>query len=225
MKPYKTYNFWATLLNDFNHYQNEVGYEKGDDFVPFVTEQNLIDKLNRVPFEATEAMDKGNAFELAVGLNKNEVVFGEKNYSFDKTLIGQLHEKVAGGAYQKGLKYTITFDDCMVNFYGYADFIRRDTIIDLKTTGQYTFPKFDKSFQHKVYLCGANQMGYKLNKFQYLVTDFKDYFYELYPFDEEKYHQELKMIAIDLIAFINSRRLMITNEDLFNFNYLDNRII
>jgi len=225
MNKYKVYNFWATLLNDFSHYQNEAGYEKGEEFFPFVTEQNLIDKLNRVPFQSTEAMDKGNAFELAVATNQSEVVFGENKYDFDKALVNNLNSMVSGGAYQKGLKYTITFDDCTVNFYGYSDFIKRDTIVDLKTTGQYTFPKFDKSFQHKVYLLGANQMGYKMNKFQYLVTDFKDYFYELYPFDEEKYHQELKMMAVDLIAFIQSRRYFITNENLFKADYLNLRIL
>ena len=221
----KVYNFWATLLNDFSHYQNEAGYEKGEEFFPFVTEQDMIDKLNRVPFESTEAMNKGTAFESAVAFNDANIKVDDKQYSFDKELVLTLHEMVTGGAYQKGLKYTITFDDCRVNFYGYSDFIKRDTIIDLKTTGQYTFPKFDKSFQHKVYLLGANQMGYELNKFQYLVTDFKDYFYELYPFDEEKYHHELKMLAVDLIAFIKSRRYFITNENLFEADYLDLRIL
>jgi len=224
MSKYKVYNFWATLLNDFSHYQNEAGYEKGEEFFPFVTETNLIDKLNRVPFESTEAMDKGNAFELAVATNQSEVVFGDKKYDFDKALVNNLSSMVSGGAYQKGLKYTIGFDECMVNFYGYSDFIKRDTIVDLKTTGQYTFPKFDKSFQHKVYLCGANQMGYKMNKFQYLVTDFKDYFYELYPYDLDQYDADLRFIAKDLIGFIESRRLMISNENLFREDYLDFKI-
>jgi len=225
MSKYKVYNFWATLLNDFSHYQNEVGYEKGEDFFPFVTETNLIDKLNRVPFESTEAMDKGTAFESAVASNQHDLKVYDRHWTFDKELVTKLHEMVAGGVYQKGLKYTITIDDCMVNFYGYSDFIKRDTIIDLKTTSQYTFPKFDKSFQHKVYLCGANQMGYKLNKFQYLVTDFKDYFYELYPFNEEEYDADLRSIAKDLIGFIESRRLMISNEDLFRADYLDFKIL
>jgi hypothetical protein len=221
----RVFNFWATLLNDFSNYQNEVGYEKGDDFIPFVTEKDLIDKLNRVPFQSSEAMDKGNAFELAVCTNESEVIFGENKYFFDKELVSKLNAMVSGAAYQKGLKYTLTFDDVMVNFYGYSDFIRRDTIVDLKTTGQYSFPKFDKSFQHKVYLLGANQMGYKLDKFQYLVTDFKDYFYEIYPYDAEKYSNELKSIAVDIINFIQSRKDLITNENLFKADYLDMRII
>ena len=221
----KVFNFWATLLNDFSHYQNEVGYEKGEDFFPFVTEQDMIDKLNRVTFEASDAMFKGSAFESAVCFNTPSLLYSDKQYNFDKELVNVLHEKIEGSAYQKGLKYTITFDDCTVNFYGYSDFIKRDMIIDLKTTGQYTFPKFDKSFQHKVYLLGANQMGYNMNKFQYLVTDFKDYFYELYPFDKEKYHHELKMLSVDLIAFIQSRRYFITNENLFKADYLDSRIL
>jgi len=225
MSKYKVYNFWATLLNDFSHYQNEVGYEKGEEFFPFVTEIDLLDKLNRAEFEPTEAMEKGTAFESAVALNSTNFRYSDKEYTFDKELVTKLHEMVAGGVYQKGLKYTIAMDDCVVNFYGYSDFIKRDTIIDLKTTSQYTFPKFDKSFQHKVYLCGANQMGYQLNKFQYLVTDFKDYFYEIYPFNKEEYDADLRSIASDLIGFIESRRLMITNENLFREDYLNFKIL
>jgi hypothetical protein len=68
-------------------------------------------------------------------------------------------------------------------------------------------------------------MGYKLNKFQYLVTDFKDYFYELYPYDLDQYDADLRSIAKDLIGFIESRRLMISNEDLFRADYLDFKIL
>jgi hypothetical protein len=221
----KVFNIWATLLNDFYLYQTEAGYDKGDDFIPFVSESQLIDKINRVPFEPTEAMEKGSAFEKAIYINEPTVQRGEgKEFKFDADLVKSMHHFVKGSTYQKGLVYSFLMDDFKINLYGYSDFISRDTIIDLKTTSSYSFPKFDKSFQHKVYLMGANQMGIFVNKFNYLVTDFREYYYELYPYDPYLYENELKVICSDLIGFMESRKLLITNTDINREDYLNDRL-
>jgi len=215
MKTHKTYNIWATLLNDFSHYQREEGFERGGEFVPFCNEQDLINKLNRVPTEKTEAILKGVAFETSLQTLTPEVEIEGKVLKFDPELVKSMARITEGSVWQIKVEKTIVISPAIsIKLYGYMDAIKMDTGIDVKTTGQYTFPKFDRSFQHKVYLLGANEMGIHLNKFMYLVTDFREYYYEVYPYEPDKFMKELAVISSDLIDFIDSRKGLIINEKL-----------
>lgn len=215
MRIHKTYNIWATLLNDFSHYQKEEGFERGGEFVPYCDENALINKLNRSEVLKTDAILKGVAFETSLQTGQTEIEIEGQIMKFDSDLVKSMSRITEGSVWQTRVSKSIVLSPAIsVNLYGYMDAIKMDTGIDVKTTGSYSFPKFDKSYQHKVYLMGANSMGIHLNKFMYLITDFREYYYEVYPYDPEKFTKDLTIISGDLIDFIESRKELITNENL-----------
>ena len=216
----KVYNFWATLLNDFSSYQKEEGFEKGDGtFHPFCDELMLIDRLNRVQGEPTEAMKKGVAFEECLRYNKTSHSIDNLKFDFDAKLLESMGTICHNGIWNTLVEFTIPVDtDVAVRLYGYIDCIKQDTCIDVKTTSSYSFPKFDQSYQHKLYMIASNHSGIYLNKFMYLITDFRDYYYEVYPYDPSKYMNDLIAISKDLIGFIESRKILINNPRLITIS-------
>jgi len=85
----KRYNFYATLLDAFQRYLDaESIYEKYfNEKMSFAeyeaqTKQELIDKINRVPFDS-DAADKGTAFNelvdvLAHRISSDKITFTEE---------------------------------------------------------------------------------------------------------------------------------------------------
>lgn len=203
-----SYSFYPTLLNDFSNYQHTRML--GESFI-LCNEQQLIDKLNRVPYPQTEPMLKGIAFEKALQ-NK---IYTSDGFEFEMSVIDEMIPIVEGGFWQTFVEHEIIVDGKRVRLYGYIDVIKKNRSIDTKTTKQYEWPKFEHCFQHQVYLLGANAMGFHLDHHQYLVTDFKHVYKEDYFIDVDLMTGQLQKVCRDLIFFIESKRELITNPKLF----------
>lgn len=202
------YKFYATLLDAYQWYLTS---EQDEAF------QDLINKINRVPFKS-EAADKGKAF--------NELVDDEtilevtdkvkyKGFKFDRELINYLKAYFTGAVRQVYTSAELPTSRGLVSLYGLGDYVFQDTAFDLKTVGYYEFPKFFHGWQHKIYTYCFNQNNIQVSKFEYTVTDFNTVFKEQYVYKPEQHIQELKSICVGFIDFLERHRSLITDKKVF----------
>jgi hypothetical protein len=212
------YKFYATLLDSFAYYLSDV--DNDDAF------QNFIDKLNRVPFKS-DAADKGSAFneliDSAIGfeplyIEKGNyiVTYKDNKYKFKKNIVDEIVIHVKGCFPQLFVSGVLKTNKGNVELYGYLDYLNKYKIIDLKTTGRYTFPKYLSAWQKKIYPYCLNEMGIKVDTFEYLVTDFSNIYIEEYPYKPKVDIPEIAMFTEQLIDFIELNRNLITDQKLFN---------
>ena len=205
---HKRFKFSPSLLNAFDYYRTEKMF--GERIAE--TEQSILDKLNRIPFPQSEAMLKGIAFE-------DELRYGEPQvgFTFDEKLIQRGREELLGGFWQTWLHTEIKVGRYDVVLHGYSDVICRHKNVDVKTTSYVSsLPMYLNSYQHKVYLLAANDMGIKLNEHRYMITDFKEWFYEDYGFHRERYTEDLQEVCGELINFVETNLDSITNVRIFD---------
>jgi hypothetical protein len=189
----KRYNFYTTLLDAFQRYLDaESIYEKYfNEKMSFAeyeaqAKQELIDKINRVPFDS-EAADKGTAFNelvdvLAHKITSDKITFTEEKgiytvkhkdriFNFDKAICEAISEKIKGAIPQYFCSADLNVGDNIVNLYGYIDEVKEFTIIDIKTTAKYQAFKFRNNWQHVVYPFCLFKSGINIETFVYLVVE------------------------------------------------------
>lgn len=182
--------------------------------------QELIDKINRVEFKS-EAADKGTAFNVLVDSildsgDKIEVdIIKFDGFDFKTKIVEHFVYELKGAIAQVRVESTIETDNGFVLLYGYADEIKGDTCIDIKTTGSYDFPKYLHNWQHVVYPYCLNKMGIECNNFTYLITDFNNIFKEDYRYNPKKQLNRLKAELNDFIFFLEMNRESITDKKIF----------
>ncbi len=217
------YFIYPTLLDSFQRYLNNSESEV----------QEIIDKINRVPF-VSEAADKGTAFnEVVDQFLKDRKLYedfiqgadAEWNctfkredrswvFSFKKSILQEFYNRLAGAVPQIYLESEIMTKYGEVRLYGYADEIKGDTIYDIKTTSKYEFPKFLHNWQHRAYLHSQYQNESFVDRFQYLVTDFNNIFTEDYAY-HPRMERELILICERLIEFVEDNRDRITDRKIY----------
>jgi hypothetical protein len=208
------YKIYPSILDAYAWYKKSESPE---------CKQELIDKINRVPFQS-EAADKGTAFNELVDLkisepscnlciDKDEYGFGP--FWFKIPIVETFAEELKGAIPQQRVEATIETDNGLVLLYGYADEILADTCIDIKTTKSYEFPKFMHNWQHVVYPYCLNQMGIECNNFIYLITDFNNIFKEEYKYNPAKQLNRLKAELNDFIFFLDMNKDVITDKKIF----------
>lgn len=151
------YRIYPTLLNLFDRFQ------KG-----YVTENELVDRINRLPIPQTEAQAKGSSFEEAVIKGIDEELYDPEILSKVRSLLPRPMLKT-----QVYCEYRL--DDVML--YGYVDVIGKMLAVDIKTTRNYVPGCFAKSHQN-FYLPALKSRG--IRTLRYVITDFKDVYQEDY---------------------------------------------
>ena len=203
------YRFYATLLDAYSWYLQS---EQDEAF------QEFINKINRVPF-TSEAAEKGKAFNELVD-DKNILKVQDKvrykGFDFKVSLINDFKAYFSGAASQVYTSTTLYTNRGLIELYGYADKILRDTCFDIKTTGRYEFPKFINGWQHKVYPFCFNRNNIFVDKFEYTVTDFNNFYKETYFYNPERDIAAIKGICESLVDFIELHRGLITDKKIFN---------
>lgn len=115
--------------------------------------------LRRKPFEPTEAILKGMAFEDAVRAQS------EGRAESQNETVRELGKLLGGGLWQQKLSAQVNLAGREVLLCGVADVIKGDTIFDLKRTAAYAEGKYEGGLQHWIYLqCSG------LPKFRYLAA-------------------------------------------------------
>lgn len=160
-------------------------------------EQELLDSINRVPHEPSEAADKGTAFNEIV-----DCLIEHRPSSRDDVTIRSVPFGTGKAVEAKINCFTFLFDaqfckdtaqyfaGCIPQFlceavlhtrygdvllYGYADEIGPDVVYDIKTTKQYNFGKFVHGWQKDLYpycLIESGQME-EVKEFEYTVYVWK----------------------------------------------------
>lgn len=189
------YRFYPTLLDRFQSYldtqaedyfyQDEEGkwhknYSEIEDTLHFSQEevdallkQELLDAINRVPHEPSEAASKGTSLNEVV-----DCIIHHRNSDNDSVKIctTDLNGVKAIKATCDGFTFLFDIDFCKsiaeyfkdslsqvftsanietkfgeVELYGYIDELRENKVFDLKTTSRYEFGKYAKYWQRHIY--------------------------------------------------------------------------
>ena len=253
MKP--KYNFYATILDSFQNYLDRAElYQKyyGFSETPPYTEvewdekmeRELIDKINRVPFES-EAADKGTAFNEVVDCiienRKSSIINVEKVFSephgiepnsgevFNSNLIAlkatyktntfefpiYLCREFAN--YFKGALTQQRVSGLIETCYGIVEVYGViDELMPLSIHDIKTTSKYE-AFKYK---SGWQHIVYPyctgINDFEYNITDFKDTYTEKYVFDKINDTERLKKHCQSFIEFISLNKNLITDNKIFN---------
>lgn len=187
------YKFYPSLLDKFEKYlradeevesfwniDRETGeYKRSPEEIEAELKQDLINGINRVPFES-EAADKGTAFNAIIDCyvhNKKHVpdkrnpyqivgnteantvqvyfpktdIAPERNFLFDRAWCIEQARYFADSLSQVFVKAMLSTQYGDVELYGYIDELRRDTVYDIKTTSKYAFGKYEHGWQRHVY--------------------------------------------------------------------------
>lgn len=246
--PKPDYRFYATLLDSFQNYldsdENWNAFYGSSENPTYTIEeytekcrQELIDRINRVPFDS-ELADKGTAFNEVVdceiegrGSDKVEIgkVFNQEyvltgisaNYNsrefvFPIEIVSEFANYFRGAVTQFFCTGILPTKYGLVQLYGYIDELMPESIHDVKTTKQYSAGKFRKHWQHLVYPYNLMQMGIDIRRFEYNVTDFRSTYTEMYMFDRVKDTARLMNHCERFIEFLMTYRDEITDKKIFN---------
>lgn len=241
------YNIYPSLLDkfqnyldsekDFNKYGDAVGCSYDDWMQRKTTE--LIDAINRVPFES-EAANRGTAFnELVDALisgKKVEVIEGKNEFfykwKYKETSFNfpvQIAERFAfyyatqGAISQEYCEAVINTSFGRVRLYGYIDELLPHEVHDIKTTKHYTRGKYFNKWQRFVYPYCLSECGCIVKSFIYAVTDFKNTYIEEYNYNHETDAKILRDYVERFITFLEVNKKLIHDRKIFNYRYGKNK--
>lgn len=210
------YNFSPSLLNQFSLFLTEEGFEKDGEQIPFVSFEKLIDAINKVPYQTTEAQQKGIDFENDVieYAQGNKDILNGKDIFYSNCIV-EITERLPD--YFVAQRYVSKqYKDIL--FYGFCDVVGGARIIDIKTSSQtYSFGKFLNSHQN-LYLWALQEHGFK--SMEYLFTNFKTVFPETYHVENYSFDNLLNQMQ-DFSEFVEDHRNLIYNQKIFNYRYGD----
>jgi hypothetical protein len=207
-----------TLINSYQYYIQDEFKSPADSRADF------LKTLSRERFEPNEAMQKGIDFENDIyetcnnnciaNFNKIEPRFVQLVLENGVALTKDMKERtvmhqyincvvdfaniVKGGLWQQTCKKDLQVGDKEFLLYGKMDVIKRDTIYDIKFTGNYEIGKFLDSAQHLIYLYCSG-----LPTFQYLISDGKDYWIEDYH-NHIDIENEIKSKISDFLGYLEN---------------------
>lgn len=250
-----SYNFYATLLDSFQNYlDSDILWEKfwGGSADPKLSiseyaeqcKQDLLDRINRVPFDS-EAADRGTAYNEIVDcliehrntdkmrvskvFNENNLVvalkaeYKEREFVFPIEMCRDMADSFKGAIPQYYCEGILPTKYGNVKLYGFIDELMPDSIHDIKTTSSYQAFKFKNHWQHYVYPYCLMCMGSDVPSFMYDVVlinskdPFKyDFYREAYCFLPHLHIPRLTEHCERLIEFINANRELITDKKIFN---------
>lgn len=218
----------------------------------------LIAKLNRVKQPPTEAASRGTALnEIVDSLIMNRSVRedmtatkGEANgnypvwnatldgfsFCFDAILVDTLYEELHDCLCQVFTKAEIEVPQGIVTLYGFPDYVRDNSVIDLKSTSNYNgskesgvwLPKYRDHWQHYVYPYCLVKQGYidSFDTFSYLVAEVSkgrdniihaNLYHEDYNPSMSEIENTLKeFLTYNFIPFLEDNRHLITDPKVFS---------
>ena len=215
-------------------------------------EQELVDTINRVQHEPWEAADKGTCFNEVIDMLLDgrdcqyegmTVTMDDKvvtatldgfTFLFDLEFCKSVAEGLIDSASQVFTTATIETEHGIVELYGYVDEFQHDKVIDLKTTTQYDFLKFERKWQRHVYPYCLVQNGYEVEGFEYRVIKWKggtktqpalsgEVIPEYYTYTHEESEKELKAMLDHFLDWLEANKERITDTKVFGRDGEDER--
>jgi hypothetical protein len=189
------YQITPTLLDAFARFERHQDEESFND---------LINKINRVKSDQTDHQLKGIAFE-------NEVNGIKSDFYFEPNIISDIQSRILNNI---GSQVKISAEVNGINFYGIADYVFPEMILDLKGTGNYYYGKFKKKNQFPVYSFIKELNKEPIKQFKYLVSDYVNVYQETY-IPTQKIYDDLLEFTGEFIRFINHFKSRIINPAIF----------
>lgn len=244
-----SYKIYPSLLDRFQslldtslYFESDMnrdadgGYKRTEEEIAHEREADLLNAVNRAPHPPIEAADLGTCFNQVVdhlvdgGGVPDTVRMEMDGFTFDYS--GALCREVAGmlrGAVsQVYTEAVLPTRHGGVLLYGYPDYWCADgSIVDLKTTGRYTWPKYDRHWQRWVYpWCLREQRGAAVDWFTFLVVKWKkptnaephyrgDIYKEDYACDHADATRRLTAVCERFIEWLEAHREIITDTKIF----------
>jgi len=184
------YRFYPSLLNTYSRYLQGK-----------LSEQDLLDRINRVPIPQTEAQKRGVSFEDAV-------LKGMGVEHFDKEILAAVRRRLPQPIVKTQVYCQYQLADALV--YGFVDILGKNEAVDLKTTSYYEPDRFQQDHQN-FYLPALISRG--VQQMRYLITDFKQVYEEIYPADTDFAGQLEELYSFK--TFLDERRDLITDAKIF----------
>lgn len=252
MKTQPKYRIYATLLDAFGQLErSDVLWEKyyGFSEEPPCTpeefhdkmERELIDKVNRLPFDS-EAADRGTAFnEVVDALVENrqprmmlvertrdlqyKVCFNGRTFFFPMQLCVDMAVMYKGAITQRRVSGVMLTSYGDVELYGVIDELMPLAVHDIKTTGNYSVGKFKHNNQHLIYPWALHKMGVDLTTFHYDIVEMGkprrdgtytvERYQETYVYEHERDEKILRERVEDFIVWLECHREEITDKKIF----------
>lgn len=230
----------------------EVGdYKLTPDEMYDKIEVELINSINRCPHEPIEAADKGTAFNEIVdclienrkSCNPDCIIYSTINqqgikviraeingfvFDFDIALCKEAANIFKGSLTQYFTSAILPTEYGDVELYGYIDEWVSNKIYDIKTTGRYSFGKFERKWQRHVYPWCVIESGLttEVESFIYWVVEWaysrpgeplkaKMVTSEEYTYNHAETSQQLASFVGCFIDWLESRRHLITDQRIF----------
>lgn len=184
------YRFYPSLLNTYSRFLQGK-----------ISEQDVLDRINRVPIPQTEAQFRGVSFEDAV-LKK----VGEEQ--FDPQIIATVRQKLPSPIVKTQAYCQYQVGDVMI--YGFVDVLGRKEAVDIKTTSHYETQRFLQDHQN-FYLPALYGRG--VRQMRYLITDFVSVYEEIYPASADFEGQLEELYSFKM--FLEEHREQITDAKIF----------
>lgn len=254
--PNIRYQFYATLLDSFQSYlSSDEIWEKywGSSTKPETltpdefcekSKQDVLDRINRVPFQSAAA-DQGTCFneivdclilnkatcreDMVLRSDKERQIFSAdfrgQTYEFPMSICWEFAKYYKGALPQVFCEGVLPTKYGDVRLYGYIDELMPFGIHDIKTTGGYQAGNFRKHWQHHAYPFCMEQMGTLVKYFEYNICEIKRLqcgavktasFTEFYPYLPEETRMLLTAHCEQFIEFIEANRHKITDTKIFN---------
>ena len=171
----------------------------------FLLDNNIIAKLNA---------NTGACPRVKVDFSENNVCF---NFDFDVDLVVRMHNLLV---HQKVhslqvfiSKYITLASNKLIELYGYVDYLTPLTIIDLKTTSDYNFPKYLTNWQTYVY---GYILADRIGSVDFIATDFEHIYHEIYNIEHINYYEyKLKNFLQLFIEWLEKNKNKITDKKIF----------
>lgn len=190
------YQVYPSLLNAFHQFLV-------DGYVDFPT---LIDRINRVQTPTTEKQQRGLEFEDVIMKACQGVVF---DHGFSPSLVTEICRELPDSFIAQ---HYVSFQHKDIRVYGYIDVMGAGRIIDLKTTANYTFPKYLHDHQ-TLYLYAMKGQGARQQ--EYLITDFRNVYKETYSIESYDFSGLISEVE-HFAQFLEEHRHLITDRKVFN---------
>ena len=191
-----------------------------------------------MPFDS-DAADRGTCFNEVIDciverrksdkmiLSSTEdtikATYNNKDFVFNKSEMCSISKRYMSAVTQVRCDGILRFDDVEINMYGYIDELFSDKIVDIKTTSRA--PQafgFRDHWQHRVYPYCLNEMGAKIETFEYHhyvlneQNNITAFVIEPYPIDLDRNKSELINICTLFIDFVEINKDKITDVKIFN---------
>lgn len=221
-QPKQEVNFCITpsLLDSFLFYKRSADYMDSEEAF-----KELINKINRVPFNPTPQIERGVHLQALVNgilYQRPKDVFrgNEQAQIFDKvvpmSIINDIVQPLYGSIMDWYVEAPMKTKFGIVMLYGEVDYLNGPTVFDLKYCEGYELGKYYHHTQRLVYPYCLMHRGIDVHTFEFRATDLKSVFPESYTIAPSEDETILRSIVEDFIDFIVKNRQEIKSKKLFN---------